>query len=170
MYLVVPPVAATTPPAHETVETIAKRFAHEVGGKVENVEVPTTKAELKEYLNLFAGRFAGRGYAGTPLQGAVVATEIPLEVSSELPSIEAIQNAGVDEVTHILEAALERFAELGEPARESLESRVLAFNGHGTGQPSHFFQRAAMMMAVLALGEIAGIRLPQGRKTWGAGR
>lgn len=60
MYLIVPPAGASTPPAHSTVERDARKAAHEIGGTVEPVEVPSTKAELKEYLNRFAGRFAAQ--------------------------------------------------------------------------------------------------------------
>lgn len=143
-------------------------------------EVPTDKPGLIAYLNSLTragGASVPFGEAEDPMtylpwrdnKAGEPVRSTNTETASELPAIEAIQSAGADEASHILQASLERVAELGEPARASLEERVMAFNGYGTGEPSPFFQRGAMLLAVLALGEIAGIRTAKARKTW-AGR
>lgn len=151
--------------------------ARKSGQKWEAHAVPTDKQGLLDYLNgLNSGQKRpasddSRGGAlGQPTQLAPTAlkTAPAAEPSATLPTIEAIQNAPVDEATHILEAALERFAELGEPARASLEDRALAFNGQGTGEPSGFFRRGAMTLAILAISEISNIKLPNVRGKWGA--
>jgi hypothetical protein len=133
--------------------------ARAIDRRFEQVEVPTDKPGLLEFLNQKRG-------SDTMHEAGAAASEDPVDIEMMEPAVppEAALNPvnmSADELAQLLGPAVERLGELGEEGFDALEAHQ---QSTGVGAA---FSRGVHILTVVAAGQHQLMRILSRRRKWG---